>query len=85
VAGSRVVLCPLGAGWRLPSADSARLTLPVPAGQARELAADAATGPSLSTRRAESAFQFSSDDLDHPGEIMHDVIVLEADYAIAAT
>ena len=41
--------------------------------------------PSLSARRAERAFQFSSDDIEHTGEIMHDVIVPEADYAIAAT
>ena len=33
---------------------------------------------------ARSRVQFSSDDLDHAGEIMHDVIVPEADDAIAA-
>jgi len=41
--------------------------------------------PSLSARRAERAFQFPSDDFEHAGEILYDVIVPEADYAIAAT
>ena len=40
--------------------------------------------PSLSALRAERAFQFSSDDFEHAGEIMHDVIVPEADYAVTA-
>src|SRR5438445_5703458 len=39
--------------------------------------------PSLPLR-AERASQFSSDDFEHAGEIMHDVVVPEADYAIAA-
>jgi hypothetical protein len=59
----------------LLSADSAHLTLPVAE----------ATGPSLSARRAERASHFSPDDFEHTGKIMHDVIVPEADYAIAAT
>ena len=42
-------------------------------------------GPSLSARGAERALQFSSDDFEHAGEIMHDVIVPEADDAIAAS
>ena len=42
-------------------------------------------GPSLSARGAERALQFSSDDFEHAGEIMHDVIVPEADYAVAAS
>src|ERR1700730_14688003 len=32
-----------------------------------------------------SRVQFSSDDFEHAGEIMHDVIVPEADHAVAAT
>jgi hypothetical protein len=32
-----------------------------------------------------SRVQFSSDNFEHAGEIMHDVIVPEADYAIATT
>jgi hypothetical protein len=48
-------------------------------------------GPSLSALKgregmsALSRAQFSSDDFEHAGEIMHDVILPEADYAVAAT
>ena len=59
--------------WGLRSADSAHLTLPVAV----------ATGPLPLRPRAERAFQFSSDDFEHAGEIMHDVIVPEADHAVA--
>jgi hypothetical protein len=72
-------LCPLGAEragvrWGLHSAGNAHLTLPL-----------LRNGPLPLPQWAERAFQFSSDDFEHAGEIMHDVIVPEADDAIAAT
>jgi hypothetical protein len=58
----------------LPSADGAHLTLPL-------------RGPlPLPPKGGEGKLvQFSSDDFEHAGEIMNDVIVPEADDAVAAT